>query len=59
MDEAVGNLNSNDRGIFIGVVHPAWISLGKDNVVWLWHVTHWKLGAGGVYHTLRRFLHFL
>ena len=58
MDEAIGNLDSNDYGIFIGVVHPACISLGKDNVVELWRLTTWGLGADGVYCGLKSLFAF-
>ena len=37
----------------MGVVHSACIGLGKDNIVWLWHVTPWGLGVDGVYHGLK------
>ena len=38
MDKAVGELSSNNQGVFMGVVHLARIDLGKDNVVSLWRV---------------------
>ena len=53
MDEAIGNLNSNNQGIFMGVVRLIRICFGKDNVVWLWRVAHQELGASCVYHGLR------
>ena len=59
MDEAIDNLDSNDQGVFMGLVDPACIDLGKDNVVQLWRITHWALGASGVYHCLRWFLRLL
>ena len=43
MDEAIGNLNSDNPGIFMGVVYLTRISFGKDTVIWLRHVDHWGL----------------
>ena len=43
----------------MGVVHPACVSLGKDDVVWLWHASPWGLGVSGVYCSLRWSFHFL
>ena len=40
MDVAIGNLDNNDLGVFIGVVHPACVGLGKDDFVWLWHMAY-------------------
>ena len=37
----------------MGVVYPAYISLGKDNVIWSWRETPWGLGIGGVFHGLK------
>ena len=59
MDEAIGNLNSNNQGVFMEVMHPTCISFGKDNVVWLSHVAYWELGGSCVDHGLRWFLDFL
>ena len=59
MDKAVGDLGSNNQGIFMRVVHLTRISLGKDNVVRLWRVAYWGVGVGCVYHGLRWFLHLL
>ena len=41
------------------VVRLTGIGFGKDDVVWLWHVALWELGASYVHHGLRWFLCFL
>ena len=58
MDKAIGNLGSNNQGIFMGVVHPTRIGFGKDDVIWLWRVAHRELGANCMHHGFRWFLCF-
>ena len=59
MDKAIDDLDSNNQGIFMGVVHRTRIGFSKDDVVWLWRVAYWGLGASCVHHGLRWFLRFL
>ena len=56
MDEAIGNLDSDNQGVLMGVVYLTRNDFGKDDVIWLWSVAHWELGACFVHRGLRWFL---
>ena len=45
MDETIGNLDINNKGIIMGVMHPTRISFSKDDAVWSRRMAHQKLGA--------------
>ena len=45
MDEAIGNLDCDNQGVFMEVVQPTHINFGKDTVVWLRHMAHRGLAA--------------
>ena len=43
----------------MGMVHPACVSLCKDNVFWLWCAIPWGFEAGDVNHSLTWFFRLL